>query len=84
MRNDLTTSDGIMVLIHNKTIPPDLDSRIIRIRPQTSTNFGMSLVTIDLLQEPYVSKCTDVYPKEFNVSDFDFKYSEPYCQAECR
>ena len=82
MRNDLTPSDGITVLIHNKTIPPHLESRQIRIQPHTTTNLGMSLITSDLLQDPYVSNCTFTYPTDFNVSDF--QYTETYCKAECR
>ena len=31
LRNYLTPTDGIYILIHNKTIPPDLDSKIIKV-----------------------------------------------------
>ena len=82
LRNDLTPTDGIYLLIHNTSESPDLDSKLIRIRPQTLTSIGLSLKNLDRLKSPYTSDCTDTFPAEFNVSAFT--YTETFCKSECR
>ena len=84
LRNDLTPTDGVMILIHNRTEMPELISRVIRVQPQTMTNLGLKLQNIDRLKLPYISDCTDRFPENLAASGSVLPYTEAYCNAECR
>jgi len=63
-------------------LPPDLDSKIIKVRPPGSVNLGISLRHIERLPSPFTSKCTSEYPADYQLANFD--YSEALCQAQCK
>jgi len=82
MKKGFTPYDGIYVVIHNKTLFPDLDSHTIQVQPNTVTNIGIKSRSIERLPPPFISGCTKLYPEKFHLSGI--KYSQEYCNSECK
>jgi hypothetical protein len=53
MRNDLTPTDGVFILIHNKSMPPDLDSKIIKVK--------ISLTFVEQLFHYYKTQYSNIF-----------------------
>ena len=86
MRNGLTESNGIHIVIEDNNKSPSILSNGISIRSGTETNIGLKITNISRLQSPYSSECTDTYQWEaLNSMKFlkYFQYSSKNCKSWC-
>ena len=83
-RNGMTEHEGISLVIHNKTSPPELDNKAINIRTNTRTDIGIGLRTVQRKKAPYTSKCIDSYPDAITTVEDEFSYSSTYCKADSK
>ena len=58
MRNGMTTEQGVTIVIHDPTKPPNINSEGIPARPGTSTHIGLTHETLKRLKSPYASNCS--------------------------
>jgi hypothetical protein len=84
LRNGLSENEGVLVLIHNNTSPPNLESNTIKLRPETSADIVITVKTIARQKAPYSSRCQNSYPNVLTGVEKEFKYSQAYCRAVCR
>lgn len=80
--SEVTTSDGLLIAIHNTTQAPDLNSVSIRIQPHKETSIAISTRRLLRQPKPYVSECIEKFPSDVNVTAF--YYTPSYCQVECK
>ena len=86
MRNGLTESNGIHIVIEDSQKSPSILSNGISIQPGTETNIGLKVTTLSRLKSPFSSECTDQYQgaevKEIKFLNY-FKYSSKNCKSWC-
>ena len=83
-RNGLTEDEGISLMIHNKTIPPNIESNTIKLRPETSTDVIVTVKSMERQQAPYSSQCQNSYPDSLTNVEDAFMYSQTYCRSVCK
>ena len=64
MRNGMTTEQGVTIVIHDPTKPPNINSEGIPARPGTSTHIGLTHETLKRLKSPYASNCSSEWADE--------------------
>ena len=86
MRNGLTKTNGIHLVIEDTKKSPSILSNGISVKPGAETNIGLKIGTISRLEAPFASKCRIRYPHE----NFDrvrflayFEYSAKNCKSWC-
>ena len=67
MRNGLTKTNGIHIVIEDTKKSPSILSNGISVKPGAETNIGLKIGTISRLEAPFARKCRTSYPHE----DFD-------------
>ena len=83
-RNGITTTDGLFVIVGNRTIPPAIYANSIRLRPNVATDLRLRQTTISRQSAPYPSQCIDAYPPQYDSPPGLFNYSESNCQGFCQ
>ena len=64
MRNGMTLDQGVKIIVHDPTKPPNIGAKGIPVRPGTSTDIGFTLEELHLLKGPYKSNCSDEWPSD--------------------
>ena len=86
MRNGLTKTNGIHIVIEDTKKSPSILSNGISVKPGAETNIGLKIGTISRLESPFASKCRISYPHErFDRVRFlaYFEYSAKNCKSWC-
>ena len=86
MRNGLTESNGMHIVIEDSRKSPSILSNGISIQPGTETNIGLKVTTLSRLKSPFSSECTDQYQgEEMKNINFltSFEYSSKNCKSWC-
>ena len=86
MRNGLTKTNGIHLVIEDREKSPSILSNGISVKPGAETNVGLKIATISRLRAPYASNCMTAYLQD-GVDELDFlaefDYSAKNCKSWC-
>ena len=86
MRNGLTTTNGIHVVIEDSRISPSIISEGLSVQPGTEVAIGLQKATISRLPDPFKSRCIDEYRYEpiSGIAELSlFQYSAKNCKSWC-
>ena len=86
MRNGLSKTNGIHLVIEDRDKSPSILSNGISVKPGSETNIGLKISTISRLEAPFASKCAKSYLfDEFKYNTFltYFDYSAKNCKSWC-
>ena len=86
MRNGLTKTNGIHLIIEDRDKSPSILSNGISVKPGEETNIGLKMATISRLEAPFASNCMKTYLHEgmsqlYFLAYFD--YSAKNCKSWC-
>ena len=86
MRNGLSKTSGIHLVIEDRDKSPSILSNGISVKPGSETNIGLKMSTISRLEAPFASKCMKSYLlDDFKYNTFltFFDYSAKNCKSWC-
>ena len=86
MRNGLSKTNGIQLVIEDRDKSPSILSNGISVKPGSETNIGLKISTISRLEAPYASKCMSSYLFDgfkYNTFLTYFDYSAKNCKSWC-
>ena len=86
MRNGLTKTNGIHLVIEDREKSPSILSNGISVKPGSETNIGLKISTISRLEAPFASKCMRSYlfdALKHNTFLSFFDYSAKNCKSWC-
>ena len=86
MRNSLTKTNGIYIVIEDSRKAPSIISKGISVQPGSEVNIGLQKTTISRLEHPYKSNCANEYrykPISYIPALNFFEYSAKNCKSWC-